>query len=78
MRFAEESLQLWLQILSDKVGTFGRYAQDGRMQRGGSETGRGCAIKSLLVAQGFDRVKFGGLHGREPAADHADDDQDYC
>jgi len=45
MRFAEESVQLWLQILSDKVGTFGRYAQDGRMQRGGSETGEAALSK---------------------------------
>ncbi len=30
----------------------------------------------LLVAEGFDGIEFGGLHGGEPAADHADGDED--
>src|SRR6266568_2944468 len=31
---------------------------------------------SSFVAQRFDGVELGGLHGGEPAADHANDDQD--
>ena len=30
---------------------------------------------SLLVAQSFDGIEFGGLHGRHPAADHADNNE---
>lgn len=32
----------------------------------------------LFVAQSFYRVQFGGLHRRQPAADHAYNDQNQC
>src|SRR5713226_745893 len=32
-------------------------------------------VARLFVAEGFDRIKFGSLHGGEPAADHADDNK---
>src|SRR5260370_114414 len=33
-------------------------------------------LARLLVAEGLDRVEPGGLHGGEPATNHADDNQD--
>ena len=34
--------------------------------------------RSPFVAQGFDGVKFRGLHRGQPAADHSDDHQNQC
>src|SRR6267142_2923089 len=41
-----------------------------------SASSRGLFWGDLLVAEGFDGVEFGGLHGGEPTADHPDHNKD--